>query len=119
MRKPEDTIINGGAAMKYVTHNDVPDIDINGTCYMGEIRAKYADLCAAFGKPTSGDGYKTDAEWEVRFSDGTVATIYNWKDGHNYNDGQGTDTVDITDWHIGGRDARVVRLVLEAMKVTA
>lgn len=119
MRKPEDTVIEGGKTMKFVTHNDVPDIDLNGTCYVGAITARYADLVKAFGQPTGGDGYKIDAEWELRFDDGSVAAIYNWKDGHNYNDGHGTDVEDITDWHIGGRDEGVVRLVIHAMRVMA
>lgn len=119
MRKPEDTIIKGDKAMKFVTHNDTHDIEVDGTHYVGEIRTKYDDLIAAFGKPTSGDGYKTDAEWEVRFANGMVATIYNWKDGHNYNDGDGMDVEDITNWHIGGRDERVVNMVTNVLVTKA
>lgn len=105
--------------MKYKTHNDNPKIDSNGTYFQGEIEASYAHLCELFGNPTNGDEYKTDAEWEVEFEDGTVATIYNWKDGKNYNGPEGMETEDITNWHIGGHDKKAVERVREIMSKTS
>jgi hypothetical protein len=54
------------------------------------------------------DGYKTSAEWhiEVRRNDklaGTVA-IYDYKQHNNYTK-DGTETKDITSWHIGAKSA--------------
>ena len=86
-----------------------------GTCLQGHVAANYADLVAVFGEPGPGDGYKVDAEWVLLFEDGTVATVYNYKDGRNYEGADGLDVQDITDWHVGGRSARAVELVLEAL----
>ena len=54
------------------------------------------------------DGYKIDAEWVLKFEDGKIATISNWKDGRNYLGRYGKDVEDITEWHIGGHDSVVV-----------
>lgn len=88
-------------AMQFTTHNS-HDIDINGTHFQGEVAAKYDELLAVFGTPTDGDGYKVDAEWMLRFDDGTIATVYNWKNGINYCGDEGKPVQQITDWHIGG-----------------
>ena len=87
--------------MTYTTHNTT-EIDINGTSLQGVLTATYKELCDLFGKPFDGDGYKVDAEWGVRFEDGTVATIYNWKNGKNYCGAEGKAVEQIMDWHIGG-----------------
>lgn len=107
--------------MNYLTHNDESiDVDVNGTCLQGYITAKYQDLVAAFGKPTPSDGYKSDAEWEIKFENGTVATVYNWKNGRNYKGNDGLDVEYITQWNIGGFDDTVVGLVERVLaKVTA
>lgn len=88
----------------------------NGTSLQGYVDADYYTLKAIFGKPTDGDGYKTDAEWLVTFSDGVVATIYNYKDGKNYNGARGTPKTQIRDWHVGGRSARAVANVEEMLE---
>lgn len=82
---------------------------LNGTSLQGYIDCDYETLCKVFGKETSdGDGYKVDAQWELEFSDGTVATIYNWKNGKNYDEDDGLEVSEITDWHIGGHDKQAV-----------
>ena len=93
--------------MKFTTHNQ-KEINCNGTSLKGEIRANYADLKKIFGKPSIGDVYKVDAEWEIEFEDGTVATIYNWKNGKNYNGKDGLPKSQITDWHIGGHNQKAI-----------
>lgn len=94
----------------YQSHND-KDINCCGTHYQGNLTADYAKLKKLFGQPSDGDGYKVDAEWDVEFSDGTVATIYNWKDGKNYCGSHGTPKTKITDWHIGGMSKKAVELI--------
>lgn len=89
--------------MNYKTHNDEP-ISIDGTHLVGYIKANYIDLCSLFGAPTESDGYKVDAEWQIKFTDGYVATIYNWKDGPNYLGEQGMPVHLINEWHIGSHD---------------
>jgi hypothetical protein len=77
---------------------------VNGTSLQGYADADYATLVEVFGKEHSdGDGYKVDAEWDLQFSNGVVATIYNYKDGVNYCGEDGLLVEDITDWHIGGK----------------
>lgn len=102
--------------MKFKTHND-KDIDLNGTHLQGQIDTTYSKLKKIFGKPNNGDGYKTDAEWEIEFEDGTVATIYNYKDGFNYNGREyGMSKTKITDWHIGGYDKKAYEMVCAMIK---
>jgi len=87
-----------------------------GTSLQGYVDTTYRKLVSVFGKATKGDGYKTDAEWIVQFSDGTIATVYNYKDGKNYNGKDGLPLSKIRDWHIGGRSKRAVTLVKAALR---
>lgn len=73
----------------------------NETSYQDEINASYEEIVKVFGKPNGiADGYKTDVEWIGEFY-GKVFTIYNWKDGKNYNGDTGLEIEEITEWHIG------------------
>lgn len=86
--------------------------EFGGTSYMGEIDISYQEIVDTLGPPTDdGDGYKVDANWLLLFDNGTVATIYNYKDGINYCGPEGDPVEDIRDWHIGGHDNRAVDLV--------
>ena len=87
--------------INYQTHNDVI-IEITGTSFQGDIRLDYYDIVSRLGKPQDRDGYKIDAEWNVEFDDGTVATLYNWKNGRNYCGEDGLKPYQIEEWHIGG-----------------
>jgi len=95
----------------FITHNQDDNICINGTHLQGYVDTSYQRIVSVFGEPCTGDGYKVDAEWEVRFNDGSVATIYNWKDGKNYCGSMGLELDEIRDWHIGGHDKAVVERV--------
>jgi hypothetical protein len=82
--------------------------DTVGTHLLDEIEIGYDKLVAKLGEPNElNDGYKTDAEWLVYTPVG-IATIYNYKDGINYNGTDGTKVEDITNWHIGGYNNAVV-----------
>ena len=89
--------------MKYQTHNET-EVDTNMSHLQGYINADYEELVDAFGLPMryGFDDYKVDAEWHISFADGTVASIYNWKNGRNYMGTQGMDVQDIREWHVGG-----------------
>lgn len=100
--------------MNYATHND-QEVDIDGTHFMGYVRASYDELVSLFGQPTDSDGYKVDAEWHVLFRDGAVATIYNWKNGRNYLGEDGTPVQRITEWNVGGRDGPNVYIRISAI----
>jgi len=78
--------------MNYVTGN----YDVTGTCLQGTINTSYDRLVKLFGEPTKfddGDG-KIQVEWMMKFTDGTLATIYDWKE---IDEPEG-----VTEWHIGG-----------------
>ena|ERR1035437_3026813 len=76
-----------------------------GTGLSGYINCPYKKLVELLGKPNNeGDGYKVDAEWAIEMN-GKILTIYNYRDGINYNGASnGLDTEDITEWHIGSRE---------------
>ncbi len=101
--------------MEFKTHND-GFIDIMFTSLQGYLDASYEDLCTAFGPHhTNVDDMKCDAGWDMMFSDGTVACIYNWKNGRNYLGSDGQDVKDITRWNIGGKNAWVAGMVEQAL----
>jgi hypothetical protein len=99
--------MNNNDKLKHVTHND-KYVRIDGTHLLDEIRCSYQMIKKAFGLPNKGDEYKIDAEWNIEFADGLVATIYNYKDGKSYLGKHGTPKTRIKNWHIGGKDQRVV-----------
>ena len=84
------------------THNE-SFIDTNGTHLQGYVMASYHTLVGTFGQPQGSDGYKVDWEWDIEFPDGTVATIYNWKNGPNYGHSL-TRPEDIKEWNVGGHN---------------
>ncbi len=85
--------------MQYTSGKNVHNIN---TGLIGEISTTYRKLVMLFGEPTFVDCEKVDVEWKIKFRDGKIATIYNWKDGKNYRGENGLDVENITDWHIGG-----------------
>lgn len=88
-----------------------------GTSLQGYVEAAYDDLVRVFGPPDEGDGVKVDAEWALLSEDGSVATIYNYKDGVNYlGADEGTPVEDITEWHIGGHSPSANVLVRGALR---
>ena len=92
----------------YVTHN-TKHIEWNNTSLQGEIKVTYKELCKLFGNPSiiHGAGSKIDAHWAIDFG-GTVATIYNWKNGPNYCGAGGTPVDLITEWHVGGHNKQAL-----------
>jgi len=101
--------------MTYKTHNDT-DIMVNGCGLVGAIDADFDALVKLFGEPTKGDGYKTDAEWHIVFDDGTIAVVYNWKDGKNYLGASGKEVDTIAQWHVGGKSSKALYHVYDLLK---
>ena len=89
---------------------------IDFTSMQGEIIATRAELVAVFGEPNyTGDMFaKVQTEWDLTFTDGTVATIYDWK---RYEDGP-AGLREAYSWHIGGHTASAVDRVLGALRGT-
>ena len=102
--------------MDYETHNDT-DIDICGTHLQGYVETTYTQLEKHFGAYQEGD-YKTDWEWTIRFDDGTIARIYNWKNGPNYCGEAGFYLHEVKQWNIGGYKWDAVRLVQDVIDGT-
>ena len=83
------------------------EADVNGTCLQGYMQAYYHQLVEVFGEPEGG-GDKTTVEWCLAFEDGTVATIYDWKE---YETPTG-----LYHWHIGGKNNLAVARVTSTFK---
>ena len=77
--------------------------EIIGTSLQGYVESSFDNLVHFLGAPHYRKGHdKIDAEWRLKFADGTIATVYNYKDGTNYLNEKGMAVEDITNWHIGG-----------------
>ena len=90
-----------------------------GTHLQGYVKATYEQLLKTFGEPhdPNGDNYKTDVEWAFEFADGTIATLYNWKNGKNYlGEAEGLELNDIYEWHVGGFSEKAVAKLLEKLR---
>ncbi len=83
----------------------------DGGGYLATIQVSYADLVAAFGKPSKGDQYKTEAEWTILFPKTQKITIYNYKNSQSYAS-ICPDIEQVTQWHIGGNNAALVNNIL-------
>ena len=93
--------------------------NVGGTFLRGYIKASYEQLLKSFGEPhdPNGDNYKTDVEWAFEFADGTIATLYNWKNGKNYlGEAEGLELNDIYEWHVGGFSEKAVSKLLEKLR---
>jgi len=93
--------------------------NVGGTFLQGYIKASYEQLVKTFGEPhdPDGDNYKTDVEWAFEFADGTIATLYNWKNGKNYlGEAEGLELNDIYEWHVGGFSDKAVAKLLEKLR---
>ena len=78
--------------------------DCNMTSFLGEVNTTYARLVEVFGEPLSGSGDgKVNSEWIIKFANGEVATIYDWKEP--------VTPTDDYNWHIGGNKRWVVAQV--------
>jgi hypothetical protein len=95
--------------MTKIQFKNDPTVSIYGTCLQGYIKTTYDELVNVFGKPTTLEGDKVNVEWTIKFSDGTVATIYDWKLSET--------PMGVYDWHIGGHTQRAVELVTNCMPV--
>jgi hypothetical protein len=73
---------------------------LDGTSFHGAtFSATLADLQIILGAPnhTSDHHDKVQNEWEMELEDGTVFSVYDWKEYRHYSD---TEKIE---WHIGGR----------------
>ena len=86
-----------------------------GTWLQGHIVTTRANLEAVFGKPIRyEDGGKVTIEWGLKFEDGTIATVYDWK---RYEMGTPALDEEIT-YNIGGMLPEAVKRVQEALETS-
>jgi hypothetical protein len=89
------------------------EIEIAGTFLQGYVETTKTELVSVFGDPiTYADGDKVTIEWGIRFEDGTIATIYDWK---RYEKGTPKND-ELMTYNVGGLDPRAVELVNLAIK---
>ena len=88
----------------------VPTTDTAGTCNRGDLTATYAELVKCFGEPhyrlshanRENSDCKVSVEWAIKFPDGTISTIYDWKQNEWYCGAEGIPAEQVTEWSIGG-----------------
>ena len=81
--------------------------DIMFTGLQGYITTDYKTLVKKLGKPHITGGDKTTVEWQLKFDNGVIATIYDWK--------YGKTPKHICQWNIGGEDYKAVTMVRELL----
>jgi len=76
--------------------------DFSGTSFHGDtITATYNELVDALGgKPQYTNGDKSNYDWTCETEDGTVFTVYDWKEYRNFGDDEKIE------WHIGAHDTQ-------------
>jgi len=98
---------------KYEFENGNFDVEIIGSHGQGTIDATFAELKHCFGNPKGiHDDDKCDVEWNIKFADGTLACIYNWKNGLNYCGAEkGLRLCQMEHFNIGGFNENAVKFV--------
>ena len=110
-------IITSGTSIE-ISHNyeddivakDGENVETNGTSNKGHLNTSYEYLVQKLGKEhfgESGDA-KIMCEWAFEFKDGSIGTIYNYKNGINYDPKDGFIKDHIPNWEIGGNSDRVI-----------
>lgn len=86
-------------------------LNINNTCKVGAINISFYELVELLGPPVCGPSSdcKTQCEWHLEFEDGTIATIYDYKQGD-------IPIEQINYWNIGGKTPRAYGMVLCAIE---
>ena len=85
--------------------------NVNMTSSKGEFPITFSELVEIFGRPDVGpnaDLDKSSCEWALKFEDGTIASIYDWKMGYH------TPMFEYA-WHIGGHSADAYDRVVECI----
>tara|TARA_Y100001963_G_scaffold104303_1_gene143722 strand:+ start:886 stop:1227 length:342 start_codon:yes stop_codon:yes gene_type:complete len=104
--------------LAYLTHNEDEGICIHGTHKQGTLTGiTYNQLYLAFGGHIWVEGPdQVDWSWNIEFPCGTVATVYNWKNGPNYCGAAGMNRFQVTTWNVGGNSAEAWHLVKAALE---
>jgi hypothetical protein len=69
--------------------------EVAGAALMGSIEADFDDLIDIFGDPDEKEeDFKSQVEWILKFDDGTIAVVYDWKEG--------VTPDKVKEWNVGG-----------------
>lgn len=85
-----------------------------GTHLQGYITTTRAALIETFGMPTfmsDDDSEKVTTEWVIKYENGIIATIYDWK---RYEEGAPALN-EVYEWHIGGYNELAVSQVQKTL----
>lgn len=98
--------------MKF-THD--PNANANGTCYQACVRVSPVELVDLFGEPEAGDEYKISMEYTFVGEDGSVVTLYDWKETSLYDEdyphpSEFRASTRAQEFHIGGHSSRAATL---------
>jgi len=99
--------------MEFKTGNDL-DTTGTGSCLQGYVTATRSSLIETFGMPTYTDDSESEkitTDWLIKFEDGTIANIYDWK---RYEEGPPALN-EVYEWHIGGYTKDAVSRVQETL----
>lgn len=99
--------------MEFRTGNDL-DTTGTGSCLQGYVTATRSSLIETFGMPTYTDDSESEkitTDWLIKFEDGTIANIYDWK---RYEEGPPALN-EVYEWHIGGYTKDAVSRVQETL----
>ncbi len=93
--------------------------ELDGTALEGYITTTRRALAAKFGEPdmTGTIDNKITTEWVLKFEDGTIADIYDWK--RDWDDLGAPELDEVYTWHIGGHGKAAVYAVTEALGIGA
>lgn len=91
-------------------------VSVDGTSLHGYLDTTFDSLVKVFGPPNFDDissDDKVKIEWDIKFNDGTVATIYDYKNYEMSNDEVKEKN---KDWHIGGHSDDSLKEVVRKME---
>ena len=99
-------------------HTRATSVEINWSSRKGEITTTLGNLRKVFGDPCMEEPTQWDKvgyEWKLKFEDGTIATIYDWK---RYTDEPlGED--EVFTFNIGGHETEAVLRVQQSIGAAA
>ena len=91
------------------------EVPIIGTSLRGYIACGYSQIHRKLGPPQEGDNWATQGNWSVEYSDGTIATIYDYQICESYLGATGKKLENNFDWHVGGSNAQALQNIQDTL----
>jgi hypothetical protein len=90
---------------EFVLDFSTDEVDIGGTHRFGTLEASRKEIARQFGEPDTGYP-KSTYHWQVKFPDGSVVTIYDYRKRNRF-----ADADEVREWSIGSRNASNAELL--------